>query len=140
MFVENVTSIGYFLHFFRHILMFLLSSFFFFVIEVMIILSNTSFTQVLYLFAPQKCGRIRHFVVIADNNECISNPCVHGECTDKVDGYVCDCQLGFTGINCQSSQFISLENRSQIIHLSHPSIHESINSSFSSSIRPSFQA
>ena len=35
-------------------------------------------------------------------NECASNPCVHGECTDQVGDYQCHCQLPFTGKNCET--------------------------------------
>ncbi|KAM8930636.1 protein crumbs homolog 1 [Pelodytes ibericus] len=35
-----------------------------------------------------------------DNNECLSNPCLHGTCTNGAAGYMCECQAGYTGANC----------------------------------------
>ena len=33
-------------------------------------------------------------------DDCATDPCVNGTCTDLVGGYNCTCQAGFTGTNC----------------------------------------
>ena len=40
-----------------------------------------------------------------DIDECSSNPCVRGNCTDVVATYHCTCPPGYTGINCQTGRF-----------------------------------
>ena len=35
-------------------------------------------------------------------DECEADPCVAGLCVDKVDGYECRCDEGFTGTNCDT--------------------------------------
>ncbi|XP_060048215.1 cubilin [Erinaceus europaeus] len=34
------------------------------------------------------------------SNICSSHPCLHGQCTDTVSGYLCKCESGWAGINC----------------------------------------
>ena len=41
-------------------------------------------------------------VLPADIDECASEPCIHGECDDQVNGYVCECIDGYTGVICDS--------------------------------------
>src|SRR6218665_2183183 len=89
-----------------------------------------------YLLTLHKCC---HNDVIAENKECLPNPCVHGECVDNIDGYVCICQAGFTGNNCQTSQYICLENGSHFHHSSQPTIDSIIQPYIHLSYRPSIQ-
>jgi len=35
-------------------------------------------------------------------NECTSNPCLHGNCTDAIDSFICGCFAGYTGTICQT--------------------------------------
>ena len=43
------------------------------------------------------------FCSLKDINECSSGPCENGgTCTDEVCGYICDCEPGYTGTECQT--------------------------------------
>lgn len=44
-----------------------------------------------YINIPSKCD---------DYDECQINPCLNGSCTDKLGGYSCDCDIGFSGSDC----------------------------------------
>ncbi len=49
------------------------------------------------------------YIYFSDINECSPNPCLNGAvCLDGINGYVCDCQPGWAGVNCQTSKFCSL--------------------------------
>ena len=37
---------------------------------------------------------------ISDIDECSSNPCVNGNCTDMVNFYTCSCNAGYEGGRC----------------------------------------
>ena len=46
-----------------------------------------------------------YFVYSSDNRECNSNPCRNGGiCRDQIRSYVCECPLGYGGINCEISK------------------------------------
>ena len=68
------------------------------------------------LILPRKVvfSHILHFVT--DINECSSNPCLNGgSCTDKINGYTCSCQPGYTGAQCQTSEKYSQCNIPTIV-------------------------
>ena len=42
-------------------------------------------------------------ILISDIDECASFPCVNnGTCEDHMDGYICLCEAGYTGVNCET--------------------------------------
>jgi Notch-like protein len=41
----------------------------------------------------------------SDIDECLLNPCIHGTCSDRVNGYVCACNQGYNGSNCQHGMY-----------------------------------
>ncbi|XP_036131390.1 cubilin [Molossus molossus] len=43
-------------------------------------------------FGPNGCVQL--------SNICLSRPCLNGQCTDTVSGYLCKCDSGWAGINC----------------------------------------
>lgn len=41
-------------------------------------------------------------ICFTDINECLSSPCQHGTCIDKVDSYSCNCSPGYIGRDCDT--------------------------------------
>ena len=39
--------------------------------------------------------------ISANINECLSSPCVNGECDDAVSSYECACAIDWSGIHCE---------------------------------------
>ena len=37
-------------------------------------------------------------------NECDSSPCAFGTCYDSFNQYYCDCDPGYTGVNCETGK------------------------------------
>ena len=43
---------------------------------------------------------------LADANECLGKPCLHAHsCKNLIGGYICDCLRGWSGQNCDISQY-----------------------------------
>ena len=57
-----------------------------------------------YLYITVKMCRlcINEHLFAAEINECTSNPCMHGSCSDDVNRYTCTCTAGYEGVNCES--------------------------------------
>lgn len=47
---------------------------------------------------------VSYVLLSTDVDECESSPCVQGNCTDQVDGYVCECFPGYRGPNCDTGK------------------------------------
>jgi len=41
---------------------------------------------------------------LADINECLSTPCVHGTCINEPNSWSCNCEDGYTGQSCETGQ------------------------------------
>ena len=50
-----------------------------------------------------------------DIDDCDPDPCVYGNCADGVDSHTCDCDSGFTGVNCETGEIIFILHRLSII-------------------------
>ena len=43
---------------------------------------------------------IYYYCFVSEIDECSSNPCVHGQCSDHFNFYTCTCDAGYAGGNC----------------------------------------
>ena len=49
--------------------------------------------------------KLLFYIVFADNDECSSNPCLNGQCTDLVNQFACDCAVGWLGVSCDRGEY-----------------------------------
>lgn len=54
------------------------------------------------------CDTILSSFLYIDIDECAGSPCLQGHCTDQVNGYICECILGYSGNRCDTGK---LNNR-----------------------------
>ena len=45
-----------------------------------------------------------NIMFLLDINDCKPNPCEHGSCNDEVNGYNCDCEVGWEGKDCDEGK------------------------------------
>lgn len=45
-------------------------------------------------------------MIYTDIDECESSPCFRGNCTDQVNGYICECTPGYSGHRCDAGKLI----------------------------------
>ena len=48
------------------------------------------------------------YLCVTDINECADNPCKHGNCTDGINSYTCECDDGYEGDDCDIGEYIFL--------------------------------
>ena len=54
------------------------------------------------------------WIFLADIDECNSDPCVNGNCTDDVNMYTCECFDGYDGDQCESNTTNTAKQRISI--------------------------
>ena len=57
---------------------------------------------------------------VANPDECASNPCAHGVCEDFINLYVCTCDPGYAGTNCDGKKSPSPQSNTNFSLLTSP--------------------
>ena len=61
---------------------------------------------------------INDLQMLPDADECMGRPCMHAfACRNRIGDYLCDCQPGWTGKNCDVSKFDSIINSAKFLVL-----------------------
>ena len=46
---------------------------------------------------------------VSDINDCANNSCLNNAtCIDRINGYTCNCSIGFTGVFCETGEILIL--------------------------------
>ena len=60
-------------------------------------------TIIMMMMMMKMMMMLTQYSLIFTPDECASSPCGHGSCQDKVNSYVCTCDPGWTGPNCNTN-------------------------------------
>ena len=50
--------------------------------------------------SQQQSSHICTYTFVSGFDNCLSSPCTHGSCKDAINGFICSCDGGFTGVQC----------------------------------------
>ena len=60
------------------------------------------FVYVLYMFYCLLVGSFRGELCVENIDDCVGVFCGNGTCADGVNTFMCECEAGYTGIECDS--------------------------------------
>lgn len=85
-----------------------------------------SFVKYILMILSRYASLLIMLFLSKDINECESSPCVHGNCTDQVNGYLCECIPGYIGVNCDTGKlsilmmkYLRFLCKKNVIHIIH---------------------
>ena len=78
--------------------------------EIMRCTVQNSVNPFVYVYASSTILCAECQFLRSDIDECASNPCVSGACTDGENHWECTCESGWTGQHCEIGNFGLIEN------------------------------